>query len=49
MGVKKKKSMSPIIKYFNDIKDYTPKYSCICCQIQWFKHQVKHIIIFIRK
>ncbi len=41
IGGEKTKSMSPTIKYFNDIKD-TPKYSCVCCQRLWFKHQLTH-------
>jgi len=43
MGQKKTKSMSPIIKYLNDIKD-TSKYSGVCFQQLWFKHQLTHSI-----
>jgi hypothetical protein len=48
MKVKEIKSMSLIIKYLNDKKD-TPKYSFICCQRLWFRHQLTHITTAIKK
>jgi hypothetical protein len=32
------KTLLPITKYLNDIKD-TPKYRCVCCQILQFQYQ----------